>query len=102
MSDAWSTSLVASKAPAEVVRRNRERTTKERHGQEIDAFLFLTVDHDAYAGELNRNYDPMPYPEAMPTPEADYIDSAIGFLYGLNERAEFAADLAGWNVRRAA
>lgn len=121
MSDAWSTSLLASKAPADVVRRNRDRSTKERHAAEMEAYAFLTTEHDAYEGELTRDYDPFDLngtydPHAMPTPEADYVGTGIGALYGLgmesdsivhdregNEtvsRRSFAPDLAGWNVRR--
>lgn len=98
MSEAWSTTLTADKAPPEVVKRNRERTTKERHAAEMDAFAFLTLDHDAYEGDLNRNYDPMPYPEARPTPEDWYVGTGIGLLYGLGGE-QHAWQLAGWNVR---
>jgi len=98
MSDAWSTTLLASKAPAKVVSDNRLRTNKERHAAEIDAFLFLTVDHEVYRGKLNRNYDPTPYPEARPTPEDWYDGTGIGLLYGLGGEAH-AWQLAGWNVR---
>lgn len=104
MSDAWSTTLLASRAPADVVKRNRERTTKERHAAEMDAFAFLTQERDTYresGGELDRDYDPMPYPEAMPTPESDYVGTGIGLLYGLGGE-QHAWQLAGWNVRRSA
>ncbi len=101
MSDAWSTTLLASKAPAKVVGDNRLRTNKARHAAEMDAFAFLTLDREAYEGGLNRNYDPMPYPEAGPTPESDYVGTGIGLLYGLGGEAH-AWQLAGWNVRRAA
>lgn len=96
------------RAPQRVLDLNRQSVTKEQVASLLDAVHFLTEGHDAHAEKgcmhaipCSRDYDPLPYPEALPTPEKEYAGTGIGFLYGLNEAPAYAAELAGWNVRSA-
>lgn len=47
----------------------------------------------------HREYDPMPYPEALPYPESMYEGTGIGALYGLSPMTPSqAASLVGWTI----
>ena len=87
---------------ASLVARHRraEEVEKQRGMERFEAAVFLTTPHDSYEGEISRTYDPMPYAEAAPTPEQDYVGTGIGFLYGLGGE-QHAWQLAGWNIGRA-
>jgi hypothetical protein len=94
------------KAPAEVVARNGLERDKRRTAELHDALHFLTHDLEAHKevcifedDPCTRTYDPLPYAEARPVPEHDYVGTGIGLLYGLGGE-EHAWQLAGWNVRR--
>jgi hypothetical protein len=48
----------------------------------------------------SRDYDPMPYPEALPKDLRMYEGTGIGAIYGLDYSTDMAWQLAGWNIGR--
>jgi hypothetical protein len=57
-----------------------------------------------YGAEWDRNYNPMPYPEASPgsatMPVEFYVGTGVGLLYGLEGSDGLAWQLAGWLIPR--
>lgn len=101
--------------PAYAVARARHaaEVRKRREAEVFDALDFLIRGDDGgrhaekcvhtAAGEpCSRNYDPLPYPEAMPADPHTYRGTGVGALYGLGMETEsgrsLAPDLAGWNL----
>jgi hypothetical protein len=93
-------------------REARAAELRARRGREHACALDFLVYGDAEDREphatrcihpdpCSRNYDPMPYPEAMPMGRL-YEGTGIGALYELGMETEsgrsFAPDLAGWNL----
>lgn len=89
-----------------------------RRRQKREAWHFLVTgdqtvgEHDegpAYGKEWSRDYQPLPYPEAVPgsttLPAEAYIGTGVGLLYGLEDERggseHLAWQLAGWNLPRA-
>jgi len=64
--------------------------------------------HEDYATKLGvkpftRDYQPLPYPEALPFPEADYEGTGIGLLYDLTDPNDPRVrpqllEMAGWSL----
>lgn len=54
----------------------------------------------SYGKEWNRDYNPMPYPEAKPEDVDLYLDTGIAALYGWEGGEEHVWQLAGWNLVR--
>lgn len=91
---------------------NFAEAQEQRLRQQEAAYLFLTTgvdfecDEDPPYGKVwDRNYNPMPYPEADPVDEM-YNGTGIGFLYAMDSGTSgfrphtFAVDMAGWNLVR--
>lgn len=93
-----------SKPSPDLVAKNAKRTRLRRAKEEVDVldFLFFGADRHTerciFDKPCSRDYDPMPYYEAAPTPERDYEGTGIGALYGLPGTERFLWQLAGWNV----
>lgn len=79
-----------------------------RMSQRDAAWHFLTTgegDEPAQAkppwGKIwDRDYNPMPYPEARPVDPMFYEGTGIGHLYGIDLSSQMAWTLAGWNLVR--
>lgn len=78
----------------------------QRSHEQADALDFLVYgDDDGRHTErclfqdepCSRTYDPLPFPDAAPTPAAWYVGTGIGALYGLGGE-QHLWQLAGWNV----
>lgn len=78
--------------------REEIRGRKERHERRLCAFRFLTeADHDevcTLSPTCSRTYGPGAHPDDL----GMYEGTGIGAIYGLEMRADHAADLAGWTV----
>lgn len=76
---------------------------RRRASQQRDAWHFLTTGLSRgippYGKEWNRDYNPMPYPEAAVDPYV-YMGTGIGCLYRLEGSNEHLWQLAGWNIVR--
>lgn len=100
--------------------RNAAAVAKDRAAQRVAAFEFLTTGESegpSPDGEpWDRTYDPLPYPEALPSELRAYDGTGVGALYGQTTEASsvffddegrglvvhrsLVVDLAGWNVGR--
>ena len=74
------------------------RRAKEQAG----AWEFLTTGSSELPSPddqpWSRDYDPLPYPEALPDDLHRYEGTGIGALYGLPGSEVHAWQLAGWNL----
>lgn len=97
--------------PVGPAKEDREARLEDRRlRQQISALAYLLegdpVQSEAppYGKTWNREYNPQPYPEAVPDPEV-YHGTGVGLLYGQlgieDERGlEHAHLLAGWTLVR--
>lgn len=95
-------------APLEGRLKRAAEVAKRRNAEANDAldFVFLGNEdgrHDAkclHAVPCSRDYDPSPYPEAVPADPRMYEGTGIAALYGLPGGEAHAWQLAGWNLTR--
>lgn len=86
--------------------KNAVAVAQRRAAERVAAFEFLTTgasDGPAPDGApWSRDYDPVPYPEAVPHDLRMYEGTGVGALYGHLDAASrpFFADLAGWSITR--
>lgn len=78
---------------------------KARCNQKDGAWRFLTTGESgankpSYGREWDRDYNPIPYPEARPEDFEAYMGTGVGLLYGIIECEEHAWQMAGWNLVR--
>lgn len=89
------------RAPLKSRKALREELEHRRWAQEHDAAHFLytgeSIGVPPYGSEWNRDYNPRPYPEAVPDPDM-YMGTSIGFLYGMHGSECHAWQIAGWNL----
>jgi hypothetical protein len=85
------------------INRRKEELQRRRDSHARDSWYFLTTGKSRgvppYGQDWNRDYNPRPYPEAVPDPYM-YSGTGIGFLYGYPDTEQFAWEMAGWNVVR--
>jgi len=103
--------LADTAQPADIAKRRAEAyARRNREANDALDFLFLGDEDGRHARKCvhalaggvacSRTYDPLPYPEAMPTDTAMYEGTGIAALYGLPGGEVHAWQLAGWNVGR--
>lgn len=96
------------RAPQESIDIMAEEQAKRRLEEALDGWAYL-VDgdemHEPHCVHVkrggktcSREYNPLPYKEALPDDLRMYAGTGIGVLYGLTESEGFAWQLAGWNV----
>lgn len=74
--------------------------------QKMSAWHFLTTGEQGkgalppYGKVWDRDYNPIPYPEARPDDPEFFMGTGIGLLYGIIGCDEHAWQLAGWNIVR--
>lgn len=94
---------LASVADRKAMRTKRsEEVTSRRAKEQAGAWEFLTTGNTELPSPddepWSRNYDPLPYPEALPDELRMYEGTGIGALYGLPGSEVLAWQLAGWNL----
>lgn len=93
--------------PAAARARRAADLERRRNTEHADALDFLVYGDEGPRGPhaarcvhdvpCAREYDPLPYPEAMPDPSL-YEGTGIAALYGLPGGEAHAWQLAGWNL----
>lgn len=93
----------------------RAELKARRQRQKASAYVYLRSGDPVGSGEpppygdvWNRDYNPRPYPDAVPSPQhkEDYRGTGVGFLYDIKPFEEsdpiraFMLDLVGWNLVR--
>lgn len=93
-------------APAQAREQLFKLRASQRNREFADALDFIVYgDEDGrhaetcvHAEPCAREYDPLPYPEALPAEPRLYEGTGIGALYGLPETDCHLWQLAGWNL----
>jgi hypothetical protein len=97
-------------SPAEIRVILKYEREVARARQKYAAYLFLTKGEDvanaqhiapAYGKKWNRDYNPLPYPEAKPRGEDRiemFVGTGIGTIYGFIDSGQDLWQLAGWTL----
>lgn len=87
-------------------KQHAEDMAARRLYQDAGAYHFLTTGNNNKGGkppwgkEWDRDYNPVPYPEARPEDLEFYQGTGIGYLYNVIGCEHHAWQMAGWNLVR--